>query len=91
MFSHKGVGLLFIPLENSLGIIANFEIRGEFKTESLLLFLWMGDINEVFHLFGNILVLRDLLKMIFKTSVKIKAHLFKEIEEILSVPVDVSD
>jgi len=45
--------------------------------------------NEVFHLFGNMLVLRDLLNIKFKIGVKTKAHLFKKIAEILSVPGDV--
>jgi len=51
----------------------------------------MGDINEVFHLFRNILVLRDILliNIKFKTSVKIKSHLFKKTPEILSVTSDV--
>jgi len=44
--------------------------------------------NEVFHLFENMLVLRDLLDIKFKIGVKTKSHLFKKIAEILSVPGD---
>jgi len=46
--------------------------------------------NEVFHLFGNTPVSRDLLNIKFKIGVKTKAHLFKKIAEILSVPGDVN-
>lgn len=41
------------------------------------------------YLFGNMLVLRDLLNIKFKKGVKTKAHLFKKIAEILSMLGDV--
>jgi len=45
--------------------------------------------NEVVHLFGNTLVVRDLLNIKFKIGIKKKALLFKKIAEMLSVPGDV--
>lgn len=52
-------------------------------------FLWTEDMNEVVHLFGNTLVVRDLLNIKFKIGIKKKALLFKKIAEMLSVPGDV--
>jgi len=49
----------------------------------------MGVMNEVFNLFGNVLVLRNFLNINSRTGVKTKAHLFKKIAEMLSVPGDV--
>lgn len=42
----------------------------------------MGDMNEIFHLSGNLLVLRYLLNINFKTGVK--KSTFKKIAEMLS-------
>lgn len=48
----------------------------------------MSDMNEVFHLFGHTLVLRNSFNIKFKTGVKTKARLLKKFAEMFSVPGD---